>query len=365
MFIDEQFKKKINIFDYLIKYDEKKSKIENKINSYIDSLSHNIITDDKLIHIIQKLINELLSLNPKQLIKTNKDYKSTQTEIKITTAFEFDIMKDYYETEIFDLKRNLHLRELEISELEITYSSLLNEKNKLSEDINMIQKECQMLRLENDKLRWENDILFLDYDEIKTKINNKIEYINELESRLDKSHKCDKLENINLMDRVFESEKRLFDVCKYLTPNEVYNFKNSSKTIYSLIISHTNISKNILYRVVSEKNKIINKIKDNLLEEYEEHGTRLENLAVEYVNNDSKGIKEYAGIILKALDFINNKVKSHKDSRNNKGLSNLVSGLFNSMSTASSSRTKGSFSTNDRSSFSMGSDYVYVINIVY
>jgi hypothetical protein len=357
MFIDEQFKKKINIFDYLIKYEEKKSKIENKLNLYIDNLSQNIITDDKLITRIQKLLNELLSLNPKQLIKTNKDYKSTQTEMKITTADEYNVMKDIYETEIFDLKRNLHLRELEISELEITYHSLLNEKNKLCDDIDIIKKECEMLRLENDKLRWENDVLFLDNEELKTKINNKDDYINELEKRI--AHKyIDNIDNKSLIDKIFD--KNVYDICKYLTPKEVYRFKNSSKSLYNLISSHTNISKNILLRVVTDKNKIINKIKNSILEEYEEHGSRLENIAVEYVNDDSKNIKEYAGIILKALDFLNNKVKPHKDSRNNKNITNLVSGFFNSTSTTSSSRTKGSFSTFDRSSFSACSDFVHI-----
>jgi hypothetical protein len=359
MFIDDQFGKKYNIFDYLIKYDDKKSKFEKKLNTYIDNLSHNIITDEKFINKIKKLLNELLTLNPKNLIKTNKDHKSTQTEIKITTVDEYNIMKDYYETKLFDLRRNLHLRELEISELEITYNSLLNEKHKLSNDLYNINKECEMLRLENDKLRWENDVLFMDYNELSTKVSNKEKYINELEKRIaigfSRKETRDKYVN-----KVLENEKRFYDICKYLTPKEVYRFKNSSRSIHNIINSNPLIMKNILYRVVYDKNKIINKVQNSLLEEYEEQGSRLENLAAEYVNEDSKSMKEYSGIVLKAFDFLNNKVKSHKDSRNNKkDISSLASGMCNSMSTASSSRTKGSISTFDRSGI-YSSDFVYI-----
>jgi hypothetical protein len=367
MFINEQFERKLNIFDYLIKYEELKLKEENKINAYIDNLTHDVISDEKFIRNLKKLLYELLSVDPNKFKKTNKESNSTQTEIKLITVDEQNTMKDYYETEVFDVKRNMHLLNLELSELLITYNNLINEKNNILQDLSNIKKECEILRLENDKLRWENDVLFIDYTELRDKISSKDGYISQLEKRLSSGLKENVYNNDKtIFNQVFENRKRIFDVCKYLSPKEVYRFKNSSKIFYNQMESNTNILKNVLYTVVSNKNKIINKVKDSLLEEYEENYSRLENLAAEYVNDDSKNIKEYASIILKASDFLNNRVMSHKDSRNNKkDISNLVSGFFNSISTISSSRTKESFSTFDRSSCSTSSEFVIFFKKVF
>ena len=361
--MNENIKKKDNIYDYLIKFENRKLYSNNKLNSFFQSISCKMINDEVLIRIIRNILKEILNIDRKVFKKINKVSQIIQTEIEVINLSDFNKLRENYEKDVLELKNKINLISLQYEKLELLNTKILNEKDNIERKYKELENNYNLLKKENEKIMKEKYNIIIENDLNIKKISSKEKYIEELEKfSQDKKFYSDDYEIKT--SNIFENNKILYNLCKFLTPKEIYCLKNSSKKLYMLIDSHTHISKFLFYRIINEKNNVIKSLRRSLDPDI----SSIENYDIDNIiriKDDEKLIKEFSNIVLKAYNFIKSEIKfnqKYKSSDNRNYLqevTNLVSGILNS--TSNFINNKGSCSTSEKSNNSSYSDNFVII----
>ncbi|CAI6360530.1 unnamed protein product [Macrosiphum euphorbiae] len=234
--------------DTIIKLNDEKECLSNKIKNLEDFLSHNEykfnLCEGKLYDCSNTIENLETKINTMNNEKSFLEWKLNETITKLTnTNQDLTLKLEIKETNVLDIQEKLILEQNELKKQIETISLLNADKDRLQEETNKLHKCMSINEYTLKSLQEKVLICEKEYEELQTLKTNLVSELNESQLKLTNLHQesKEKLENMDI---------------KYIELQEKYNKNQVELDEY---ISKYNTHMKRITDLISERDNLINK----------------------------------------------------------------------------------------------------------